>query len=54
MDIIEIDEYSEAFEHLVNIFAMEDTYKVRIIPRFGGIAIKRNEGMWSPTLSVEF
>lgn len=44
---------SEAGQYLRSCLENPSTYKVSVEPRKDGVAIKRNEGMWTPTLSVE-
>lgn len=48
-----VDRGSEAFAEFDRIFHDPTTYKISVDLRAGGIAIKQNERMWSPTLSVE-
>lgn len=50
--VIVIESGSEAFKELLDAFAQPDTYKISLEVRTGGIAIKRNEAMWSPTLEA--
>lgn len=50
--MIEIERNSPAGNCLADAFADPDTYRVRIDVRADGVAVKRNEGMWSATLSI--
>lgn len=50
--MIEIHLSSDAFSELRLIMQSPDTYRVRIQEREDGVAIKRNEGTWSPTLAT--
>jgi len=51
--MLKIDKRSDAGIVLADILAAPDTYCVRIDERENGVALKRNEGMWTPTLSTE-
>lgn len=51
--MIEIYKDSEAYRYLKAIMAADDTYMVRVDDRASGVALKRNEGMWTPTLDCE-
>lgn len=44
---------SEAGDELRHILNNADTYKVSVDIRNNGVALKRNEGMWTPTLSTK-
>lgn len=48
--MIELEMGSIAYGALWLALDMPDTYLVRIDARHDGVAIKRNEGTWSPTL----
>lgn len=48
--MLQIHRGSEAFAAIAAAMASEDTYRLSIEERRDGVAIKRNEGTWSPTL----
>lgn len=51
--MIEIERNSPAGNCLADVLANPDTNMVRIDVRPDGVAVKRNEGMWSATLSCD-
>lgn len=53
-DIVVIEEGSPAFDELLKVISSTETYKISIENRKDGVAIKRNEAMWSPTLSTKY
>lgn len=50
--MITIPMNSEAGEALRQMCDTPSTYKVSLDVRANGVALKRNEAMWTPTLSV--
>lgn len=44
---------SEAGTYLARAVSHPGTHKVSFDIRENGVAIKRNEGMWTPTLSIK-
>jgi hypothetical protein len=51
--ILVIERGSEAFESLRDAVTSSDTRKISLELRRDGLAFKRNEYMWSPTLEPE-
>lgn len=51
MDIIEIEQGSEAWREIA--LAVETGHTLRLHVRTGGVAVKINQGTWSPTLSTK-
>jgi hypothetical protein len=51
MFVIEIN--SQAAKELTRVLKDIDTYKVSVDVRADGVAIKRNEGMWTATLRMQ-
>lgn len=45
-----IEKGSPIFEALKIVLTADDTYKVSFEERRDGVAIKRNESVWTPTL----
>ena len=48
--IIDGDDLGTLLEHVVNTHNHEGIYKISIIDRANGVAIKINEDIWSPTI----
>lgn len=53
MDPIVIELGSQAWRRIAAATDNPDVYKISILPRLDGVAIKINENTWSPTLRTD-
>lgn len=50
--MVTLEAGSVAYAFLQLLLGQEDTHTIRLEERRNGVAIKRNEGVWSPTLAT--